>query len=71
MEKCKCANLPTVNFRGEYYTVDPCIYETEEVLTNCIVVISKCKNCGTLNFEWQRTEDTESLPPKDWENIIN
>lgn len=41
--------------------LDPCIYETIGIYTNCVVEINKCKKCGHIEISWRRTENTEEL----------
>jgi hypothetical protein len=69
-KKCTCPKAltgPIIN--GEPFTMDPCVYVTTEVLSNCIVEISKCKFCGNINISWHRTEDTQAIPKTDWEAL--
>jgi hypothetical protein len=67
MAKCKCDCTIGIPYKGEFFELDPCVYETEQILTNCIVCISKCKICGTPSISWKRTADTEDVPETDWE----
>lgn len=48
--------------------LDPCIYETTETYTNCVVEISRCKKCGKINISWCKTPDTKEISP-DYELI--
>ena len=50
--------------------LDPCLYETEQILTNCIVEISKCKKCGNISVSWKRTTETEEVPQEEWNLFI-
>lgn len=41
--------------------LDPCMYEDIEMYTNVTVIVSKCKNCGSIDIRWMRQEDTEEV----------
>lgn len=45
--------------------LDPCIYEDIEVHTNVTVVVKRCINCGHIEFEWHRQENTEDFTDGD------
>ena len=47
--------------------VDPCIYEDIEIHTNVTVVVKKCVECGHIEFEWRRQENTEDFTGDDLE----
>ena len=51
--------------------LDPCIYEIQEVYSNVVVEISKCRKCGHTNISWYRGENTQKIPVEEWEEIIN
>ncbi len=73
LEKCKCPQcfigIPVPDNPIQRVDIDPCVYETQEVISNCIVEISKCKHCGYINVSWHRTEDSISIPEEDWESL--
>lgn len=70
MKKCTCPKqLIGPVIMGEPFTIDPCVYENQQVISNCIVVVSKCKVCGYETFEWHRTDDSVDIPEEDWENL--
>lgn len=60
MEECKFPDGIVIKPDG-VNELDPCIYETKRVYTNCIVEISECKNCGKMNISWCRTPNTKKL----------
>lgn len=41
--------------------VDPCIYETEQILANVTIEILKCPKCGKRTLAWRRQEDTVDI----------
>lgn len=56
-EKCKFPDNCAIKI-GDY-EVDPCIYEEIETVENCTVHILKCKKCGHIEIEWERTESSQ------------
>jgi len=50
--------------------LDPCLYQTEQVLTNCTVEVSRCKKCGAYNISWYRTPWTKEVPEEQWETTL-
>lgn len=68
-EKCKFPDGVKVKPDGEN-ELDPCIYETRQVFTNCIVEICNCKKCGHVSVSWRRTEDTTEVPESDWSMFV-
>ena len=50
--------------------LDPCIYETEQIFTNCIVEICRCKECGNISWSWRKTEDTQEVPETDFDLFV-
>ncbi len=60
-QKCKHKDGSLVGLMG--YPVDPCVYKTVEGYRNVNVYISRCIHCGTIDIRWERTEDTEPIPP--------
>jgi NMD protein affecting ribosome stability and mRNA decay len=50
--------------------LDPCLYQTEQVLTNCTVEVSRCKKCGAYNISWYRTPWTKEVPEEQWETAL-
>ena len=41
--------------------VDPCVYELIEEHRNVTVKVYRCKNCGSIDISWVRTENTEDV----------
>ena len=41
-------------------TLDPCIYEEIEVHKNVTVRVNRCKNCGHIEYRWERQNNTVS-----------
>ena len=41
--------------------LDPCIYETKEIHSNVTVFVNQCSNCGHIELEWHRTDETEDI----------
>jgi NMD protein affecting ribosome stability and mRNA decay len=50
--------------------LDPCLYQTEQVFTNCTVEVSRCKKCGAYNISWYRTPWTKEVPEEQWETAL-
>ncbi len=50
--------------------LDPCLYETSEIYTNCIVEICRCKKCGNISVSWRKTDQTESVPESDFDMFV-
>jgi len=46
--------------------LDPCIYEDIEIHTNATVVVKRCVNCGHIELEWHRQENTEDMVGGEW-----
>ncbi len=68
MEKCKHPEGMSVNING--IPIDPCLYATQRVFTNCTVEISRCKNCGHIEINWYKTANTEEIPEEEWDNYL-
>ena len=68
-KKCQFPNGLIIKPDGEN-ELDPCLYETKQVFTNCIVEILECKNCGNISVSWRKTGDTEEIPESDWNMIL-
>lgn len=68
-KKCQFPNGMIIKPDGEN-ELDPCLYETKQVFTNCIVEICKCRNCGNISVSWRRAENTEEIPESDWNMIL-
>jgi len=50
--------------------LDPCLLETKQIFSNCVVIVSRCKNCGSVSVSWKRTEQTEEIPEEEWDLFI-
>jgi len=60
MDKCKFPDGMVVKPDG-VNELDPCVYEEIESYRNVTVHIFKCKNCGHIEIEWEKQEDTEEI----------
>lgn len=61
-KKEKCTYPPGLSIKPDgIHELDPCVYQTVEVIHNADVRILKCKNCGHIEVEWSRSrlEDDE------------
>ena len=56
MEKCKHSGA-VIKPNG-VDELDPCSYEDIEQYKNVTVTVSKCKNCGHIEFSWEAQDDT-------------
>lgn len=43
--------------------LDPCVYEEVARYKNVTVIVSRCRDCGTMDISWIRQENTEELEP--------
>lgn len=66
MNQCLCKKCQPplgikmgVNYQGEFFSLDPCVYEEMEVHRNVTVVVKQCPKCGHVELEWHRQDDTE------------
>jgi hypothetical protein len=50
--------------------LDPCLYETTNIFTNCIVEISKCVRCGNISVTWKRTDRTIEVPDCEFDEYV-
>lgn len=58
----KCSFPPGISIRPDGRSeLDPCIYETIEAYRNVDVQVLRCKNCGHIEIEWFRRDDTEDV----------
>lgn len=69
MHKCEFPDGMKIMLDGKN-ELDPCIYETSEVYTNCIVEICRCKKCGNISVSWRKTDQTESIPESDFDMFV-
>lgn len=60
MTDCKFPNGIVIKPDG-VNELDPCVYETKKIYTNCVVEVAKCKNCGKISISWCRTSETKEL----------
>lgn len=71
MPFCKCSMPDGLVIKPDGVNeLDPCLYQTEEVYTNCTVEVSRCKKCGCYNVSWYRTAATEEVPEEGWEDVL-
>ena len=54
-EKCRWPEGLDVKPDG-VHSLDPCIYETVEVVENATVYVNRCVNCGHYEVSWKRNE---------------
>lgn len=66
MCKCKWPEGVTIKPDG-VHELDPCIYETQEIWSNVVIIVSKCRKCGDISLSWIKTPDTEKVSESDWE----
>ena len=50
--------------------LDPCLYETTNIFTNCIVEVSKCVRCGNVSVTWKRTDRTIEVPECEFDEYV-
>lgn len=71
MSFCKCSMPDGLVIKPNGVNeLDPCLYQTEQVLTNCTVEVSRCKKCGAYNISWYRTPWTKEVPEEQWETTL-
>lgn len=72
MHFCKCSMPDGLVIKPDGVNeLDPCLYQTEEVYTNCTVEVSRCQKCGSYNINWYRTTATEEVPEEGWEDVLH
>ena len=72
MHFCKCSMPDGLVIKPDGVNeLDPCLYQTEEVYTNCTVEVSRCQKCGSYNINWYRTVATEEVPEEGWEDVLH
>lgn len=57
----KCAHGDGVTVKIGDIEVDPCIYREVQTMKNVTVRILKCSDCGHIEIEWERQENTEDI----------
>lgn len=57
--RCNHGDGVTVSIGG--IPVDPCVYREIQTFRNVTVHVYKCVNCGKLETEWERQDDTEEI----------
>ncbi len=60
MDKCHFPNGLTVKPDGEN-ELDPCFYDVVEEYRNVTVRVLRCRNCGHIELEWERQDNTEEI----------
>ena len=60
MTKCSYGEGITVKPDG-VNELDPCRYREVQVLKNVTLHILECIDCGNIDLEWERQEDTEDI----------
>lgn len=66
MHFCKCSMPDGLVIKPDGVNeLDPCLYQTEEVYTNCTVEVSRCQKCGSYNINWYRTAAQKKSLKKD------
>ena len=59
MPKCTHGDGMTVEVGG--VPVDPCRYREVQTIKNVTVHVLKCSDCGHIEIEWERQENTEDI----------
>ena len=59
MAECSHGDGVTVSIGG--VPIDPCVYKEIQTFKNVTVHVYKCVNCGKLETERERQEDTEEI----------
>ena len=59
-EKCSFGEGVTVKPNG-VDELDPCKYVVDEEYMNVTVRVLKCRNCGHVEIEWERQENTQEI----------
>lgn len=68
---CKCIMPNGVVIKPDGVNeLDPCLYETTNIFTNCIVEISKCVRCGNISVTWRRTDTTLEVPKSEFDEYV-
>lgn len=57
--RCTHGDGVTVEVGGTI--VDPCRYREVQILRNVTIHILKCSDCGHIEIEWERQENTEDV----------
>lgn len=52
-EKCRWPDGMDVKPDG-VHSLDPCVYETVEVVENATVYVNRCSRCGHYEILWKR-----------------
>ena len=60
MDKCRFPNGIVVKPDG-INELEPCRYEDIEIHKNVTVIVSRCKKCGHIDYQWKRQPNTESI----------
>ena len=60
MKKCQFPFGIVIKPDGRH-RLDPCLYETKEIHTNVTVIVSQCKECGHIDIQGERQDDTEDI----------
>lgn len=58
MTKCTHPNGITIKPDG-IHELDPCIYEDIEIHEGVTVIVSRCVNCGHVEFSWRRENEQD------------
>lgn len=60
MKKHKCTYPPGMSIKPDGKSeLDPCLYDLVEVHRNVDVEVLKCRECGHVEVQWIRRDDTE------------
>lgn len=54
-------SIPFTDGTNELYEVDSCRYQEIEAYKNVTIRIKKCKNCGKIEIDWYKQNDTEKI----------
>lgn len=60
MHKCRKCDYPNgISIKPDGRSeLDPCVYDVVETHKNVDVEVLRCKNCGHIEVEWIRRDDT-------------
>lgn len=60
MDKCRFPDGLTIKPDGQN-ELDPCFYDVVEEYRNVTVRVLRCRNCGRIELEWERQDNTEEI----------
>ena len=60
MYRCRFPDGLTIKPDGQN-ELDPCFYDVVEEYRNVTVRVLRCRNCGRIELEWERQDNTEEI----------